>query len=51
MSYLKAIFAGLIIGLTLSGIWNLQEANYYLGTIVGLGVLILGLVIVSKKGN
>lgn len=39
MSIVKPIIIGLIGGLTIGLIWNLQDMNYYLGTTVGLVVV------------
>lgn len=39
--------AGLIIG----GVWNLQNLNYYFGTITGLALAAGWIVIAAKKGN
>lgn len=47
----KAIWIGLVAGIVIGGIWNLQDVNYYLGTVVGLVVIAGALVVVSKVGK
>jgi hypothetical protein len=40
MTWLKAIVVGSIAGLTMSGIWQLQEIHLFGGTLVGAGVIL-----------
>lgn len=47
ISIIKAIFTGIVGGLVLGGIWELQDQDYYFGTILGLIVLALGLIIAA----
>lgn len=41
IGFIKAVFIGITIGSCISLVWNIQDLNYMLGTILGL-VLIAG---------
>lgn len=48
---LKAIAAGLVIGLALLGTYALQEVNYEIGSAVGLLALFLTVAAATKKAS
>lgn len=50
-TFTKTVFIGLVSGLTIGGIWSLQEQDYMLGTVVGLVTWFTGMVTFFRKGN
>lgn len=49
MQVIKTIFFGLTAGVTIGGVWNLQDQNYILGTVVALAIMFTGLVVLASK--
>lgn len=51
LGIVKALTYGATIGITIGGVWNLQDLNYYLGTLVGVALLAGWVIVLAKKGN
>jgi hypothetical protein len=51
MSYIKSGLIGGFAGITIGFLWNLQEANYWVGIFTGLVVIAAAFFVAGKSIN
>lgn len=49
IGFIKSVFVGITIGSCISLVWNIQDLNYTLGTILGLVLMTGGLVLMHHE--